>query len=288
MNQQTVLLGEQLHPIDLKQQALSEQWLTPHLSIIHDELSTLRQRADAELSVQFTQSPKPYPLGRCLEISRTVYGYLQKGIQQPQSEAMNALHQFVIGGGEARRVWGALREQYFQNAFQLGSYYVDVANDTVDIIKPKIEILPLQAAGFVNLRDFSHFAKIGERYWQCTFYPNLLLPELAPLFPLFSYTANGQVRLHSNMDYMLRMNIADCFKPAEQYLRLEHRTVLPTELKDRVAANLQQCNMITLLKDDREQALRYCRQYRKAKRMHETPFLQQLLDQQQAFNLPAV
>ncbi|WP_333877979.1 hypothetical protein [Methylobacter sp.] len=288
MNQQSVLLGEQLLPIDLKQQALSEQWLTPHLSIIHDELSILRQLADAELSVQFTQSPKPYPLGRCLEISRTVYGYLQKGIQQPQSEAMNALHQFVIGGGEARRVWGALREQYFQNAFQLGNYYVDVANDTVDIMKPKIEILPLQAAGFVNLRDFSHFAKIGERYWQCTFYPNLLLPELAPLFPLFSYTANGQVRLHSNMDYMLRMNIADCFKPAEQYLRLEHRTVLPTELKDRVVANLQQCHMTALLTDDPEQALRYCRQYRKAKRMHDMPFLQQLLDQQQAFNLPAV
>jgi len=288
MNQPTVLLGEQLHSIDRIQQALSEQWLTPYLAIIHDELLGLRQRADAELSVQFTQSPKPYPLGRCLEISRTVYGYLQKGIQQPQSEAMNVLHQFVIGGGEARRVWGALREQYFQNAFQLGSYYVDVANDTVDIMKPKIEILPLQSAGFVNLRDFSHFAKIGEQYWQCTFYPNLLLPELAPLFPLFSCTANGQVGLHSNMDYMLHMNIADYFRPAEQYLRLEQRTVLPIELKERVAANLQQCNMTTQLNDDREQVLHYCRQYREDKRMHDTPFMQQLLNQQQRFNSHSV
>ncbi|MGZ5599115.1 MAG: hypothetical protein ACXWFX_00845 [Methylobacter sp.] len=288
MNQQSVLLGEQLHQIDRKQQALSEQWLTPHLAIIHDELLGLRQRADAELSTQFAQSPKPYPLGRCLEISRTVYGYLQKGIQQPQSEAMNVLHQFVIGGGEARRVWGALREQYFQNAFQLGSYYVDVANDTVDIMKPKIEILPLQASGFVNLRDFSHFAKIGEQYWHCAFYPNLLLPELAPLFPLFSYAANGQVRLHSNMDYMLRTNIAECFRPAEQYLRLEHRTVFPAELKDRVVANLQQCDMTALLTDDPEQALRCCRQYRKESRMHDMPFMQQLLNQQQIFNSSSV
>jgi hypothetical protein len=288
MNQQAVLLGEQLRPVNLKQQKLSEQWLTPHLTIIHDELSVLRQRADAELSVHFARSPKPYPLGRCLEISRTVYGYLQEGIQQPQSEAMNVLHQFVKGGGEARRVWGALREQYFQNAFQLGSYYIDVANDTVDIMKPKIEILPLRSAGFVNLRDFSHFARIGEQYWQCAFYPNVLLPELAPLFPLFSCTENWQVRLHSNIDYMLRLNIANCFRLAERYVHLERKTVLPIELKDRVIANLQQRNMTTLISDNREQAELYCRQYRKAKRMHDTQFLQQLLDQQHAFNLPAV
>lgn len=288
MNQQAVLLGEQLRPVNLKQQRLSGQWLTPHLAIIHDELSVLRQRADAELSVQFAQSPKPYPLGRCLEISRTVYGYLQAGIQQPQSQAMNVLHQFVKNGGEARRVWGALREQYFQNAFQLGSYYVDVANDTVDTTKPKIEILPLRSAGFVNLRDFSHFARIGERYWQCAFYPNVLLPELAPLFPLFACTANGQVQLHSNIDYMLRLNIADCFRPAERYLHLERKTVLPVELKDRVIANLQQRNIATLIADNPEQAVLHCRQYRKAKRMRDAQFLEQLLVRQQAFNSSAI
>lgn len=281
-----LLLGEQLRPIDLRQQQLSEQWLTPCLPFIQQELSVLRQRADAQLSARFTDSLKPYPLGRCLEISRTVYGYLQAEIQQPRSEAMLALHQFVKHGGEARRVWGALRERYFQNAFQLGAYYVDVANDTFDITKPKIEILPLQSSGFVNLRDFCHFAAIGERYWQCMFYPNLLLPELAPLFPLFSCDANGLVRLHSNIDYMLRLNIAKEFSPAEEYLRQAYETELPDDLKNRVFEHLQQRKMFTEITDNRDQAMILCRRYREAKRMHDTAFLQHLLDQQLAFNLP--
>ncbi len=128
----------------------------------------------------------------------------------------------------------------------------------VDLTKPKIEILPLQSSGFVNLRDFCHFAAIGERYWQCMFYSNWLLPELAPLFPLFSCDANGLVRLHSNIDYMLRLNIAKEFSLAEDYLQIEHQTELPVNLKNRVL-----------------------------ERMHNTDFFTELVDRQQAFNLPA-
>ena len=49
-----------------------------------------------------------------------------------QAEAgRRALRAFLRAGGTLRRVWGDLRGQFFQNAFQLGTLYLDVANDSV-------------------------------------------------------------------------------------------------------------------------------------------------------------
>jgi hypothetical protein len=38
-----------------------------------------------------------------------------------------------------KKVFVLLKGRYFQNALQLGNLYVDVANDTVDTAKPKLE-----------------------------------------------------------------------------------------------------------------------------------------------------
>ena len=49
-----------------------------------------------------------------------------------------ALVAFMSHGGTMRKVWGDLRGEYFQNAFIVGSLYVDVANYTVVPTKPAI------------------------------------------------------------------------------------------------------------------------------------------------------
>ena len=60
-----------------------------------------------------------------------------------ESPVERAIREFIGKGGAFRSVWGVLREQYFQNAIQLGGLYVDVSNDTVVVTKPKVEILPI-------------------------------------------------------------------------------------------------------------------------------------------------
>ena len=93
---------------------------------------------------------------------------------------------FVAEGGWLRSVWGVLREQYFQNALQMGTLYVDVSNDTVVVTKPPVEILPMEASGLVAVRDLAHFRQTAERYWGATLYANHLVPTLAPLLPMMS------------------------------------------------------------------------------------------------------
>ena len=132
----------------------------------------------------------------------------------PVSAGCLALRRFLAAGGEMRRVWGDLRGSYFQNAFQIGTLYVDVANDTVVRSKPKVEILPFEASGLVAINDYSHFAKIAESYWSVTAWPNHIFPEIAPFFPLLIEAQGGGFKLCDTSGYMMGLNLNRAFKPA--------------------------------------------------------------------------
>jgi len=94
---------------------------------------------------------KPYPLGQCLEISLAVEQRLKAvdpaALSGPAQVGHQAWSAFLAVGGTMRRIWGDLRGKYFQNAFLLGTLYVDVSNDTVVPTKPKVEILPFHESG---------------------------------------------------------------------------------------------------------------------------------------------
>jgi hypothetical protein len=205
------------------QQALTERFLQPELAKLEALFLALRTQLDLALAAaQPLKNDKPYPLGQCLEISLAAMQELKRqpitAFSADAAAGYRALHAFLSAGGQMRQVWGDLRGEYFQNAFVVGTLYLDVANDTVVPSKPKVEILPLENAHFVPITDYLHFARIATRYWKAHVFPNHVLPELAPHFPLISVTPNGQIRLQSSTDYFLSLTRLSGFQPSEDTL----------------------------------------------------------------------
>ena len=219
---------------------LTDKYLQPALPEIEAFLLEMRQLVDADLSKRSLQKyGKPYPLSSCLEISKAMQTLVQTVDANQLSGSVLAgylaLRRFLSAGGEMRRIWGDLRGSYFQNAFQIGTLYVDVANDTVVASKPKVEILPFEASGLVAIKDYSHFGRIAESYWEATAWPNHVVPELAPFFPLLIETQGGGFELRDMGGYMMGLNLNRAFGPAEAYLS---KTALPEDVRERAAYDL--------------------------------------------------
>ncbi|WP_193171596.1 hypothetical protein [Nisaea nitritireducens] len=213
------LLPHQPMAPDAKQRSLSRAHLDAPALL--DYLGKLRRDVDAELAPQFPEfSGKLYPLGRCREIRDAVYDRLVADIHQPRCATSLALLSFIRAGGIGRKIWGVLRESYFQNAMQFGTFYVDVANDTVNPAKPQIEILPLKKSGMLPVADFFHFARIAESYWNCDIYANTEFPGLAALFPIICVNrADNGISLAARSDQMIAMTRLRDFQPSLDFLK---------------------------------------------------------------------
>lgn len=271
----TPLLPNEPRILDRRTQvALTERYLLPVLPKLESALLAIRLQLDPELErLQPFKLGKPYPLGQCLEIAQAVQARLRTVIESdlPAGVAvgLRALRAFQRAGGAFRQAWGDLRGQYFQNAFLLGTLYIDVANDTVTATKPKVEILPFDEAQFFPIRDFEHFRQIARSYWGDEIYPNHVLPELAPHCPLIHVSHNGRIQLHETSQYMLAMTRTQGFKPSEAVLR---ESPMPQALFERVREALQEAKfpLTTTPEQGRQQALQQCHQQR-AKRWHLEP-----------------
>ena len=205
------------------ERALTERFLVPAL----DDLEALFRwlRADVEPALaraRPVKMGKAFPMGQCLEISRAVEARLRTveaaRLDGAPARGLIALVAFMSHGGTMRKVWGDLRGEYFQNAFIVGSLYVDVANDTVVPTKPAIEILPFERSRLVAIEDFRHYAAVAQRYWGARLHPNHALPALAPYFPMVSIRTDGAVRLEAMSVYMVQLTRADAFRPSEAVL----------------------------------------------------------------------
>lgn len=224
---------ERVMPVDAKQEELTERHIVPALPALEAEFLAIREEIDREVRRQLEANPKSaikgdpsrYPKGYCLPITiRSFERFVARGLGTARSEAFDAVWRFHEAGGLVGRVWGVLREQYFQNAMQFGSLYFDVANDTVDVRKPKIEHMPLAISGFRNVESIADFAAIAERYWKCTLYPNLYFPRMMPVAPLVRIDADRErLSLCSFSLSMWRRSIDEGFREAETRLCDEAR-----------------------------------------------------------------
>ncbi len=256
------------------QVTLTERYLRPVLPELEACLLAVRRQLDPGLErLQPVKLGKPYPLGQCLEIALAVEKRLRavEAADLPSAAARGliALRDFQRAGGDFRQVWGDLRGQYFQNAFQVGTLYIDVANDTVMPTKPKVEILPFDQAQFVPIRDFGHFRQIARRYWQHEVYPNHVLPALAPHCPLIHVSQSGHLKLHDATQYMLAMTRRQAFKPSEAILS---EAAMPAALFEQACRALREAGYRVPRSPEhgRTLALQQCRQQR-AKRWHLEP-----------------
>jgi hypothetical protein len=219
INSPLTLLPQQPAPPDQKQKTLSAQYLLPLQDEILELLVDIRNSLDSHLSQQYpTTRGASYPVGRCKEISEAVREALVQRLRRPRKRAERALAEFVEQGGLLRPIWGALRGRYFQNATQIGTLYVDVSNDTVAIIKPKVEILPLENSGLEPVRDIAHFRHIVRLYWKAELFANLIAPNLAPILPMISVNQYGDAEFQSASNYMVALAMRDQFRDAEAWL----------------------------------------------------------------------
>ncbi|WP_202412100.1 DUF6447 family protein [Duganella fentianensis] len=203
---------------------MTDTYLLPFLSELEIFFLELRAAIDCQLATTLApKKGKPYPLGQCLEITVAVQQLLSTfdpvTLKSPQAKTgYSAYRAFRRAGGDMRQVWGDLRGEFFQNAFQLGSLYLDVSNDTVTPTKPKVELIPFADARFVAIRDFEHFSQIARKYWDVEVYPNHVLPELAPYMPLLCCYRDGQLMLGVATAYMVSLTQTNRLYPSEQVL----------------------------------------------------------------------
>lgn len=269
-----LLPNEPRTPYPDAQAALTARYLLPVLPELEACLLAVRRQLDPELECrQPTKLGKPYPLGQCLEIAEAVQKRLRTveegSLPNEAVQGLRALRAFLRAGGSFRQVWGDLRGQYFQNAFQLGSLYVDVSNDTVVPTKPKVELLPFDQAQFIPIRDFKHFSQIARSYWGDEIYPNHVLPRLAPHCPLIHVSKTGRIQLHDATQYMLAMTRAQAFAPSEAALR---ENPMPLAVFENVHTVLKDAGHVLAATPEqgRQQALQQCREQR-ARRWHLDP-----------------
>ncbi|EWH09363.1 hypothetical protein DS2_13234 [Catenovulum agarivorans DS-2] len=199
----------------------SINYFTPaQIDKIIDYLAFARIKADLELVPKYPYfSGKPFPLGRCCEIRDAVYQLIISDIKSNHShEGLSLLINYMKQGHSLNKIWGGLRNAYFQNAFQIGDYYLDVSNDTVNPNKPRIEILPMAESGFAEITDFETFVDIGQRYWQVQMYKNSVCASLAPYMPILCVEPNGQSWLAVN-DYTIAFSRQSQFEKAKQILQ---------------------------------------------------------------------
>lgn len=206
-------------PPDQKQKTLSAQYLWPLQDEISELLMNIRNDLDPGLSRRCRAIRNAsYPLGRCKEISEAVRDALMLRLRRPRGRAERAIAEFIDQGGLIRPIWGALRGRYFQNATQIGTLYVDVSNDTVAVIKPKVEILPLEKSGMAAVRDIAHFRHIVRLYWKAELFANIVAPSLAPILPMISVNQYGEAEFQSANNYMVALALRDRFQDAERWL----------------------------------------------------------------------
>lgn len=206
--------------------------IAPHVDAIMRDMLELRAETDAHfrglLAVKATDGPHRdsglsagavhYPISFCLEITRHMLALMSREPVPVHMTGLQALHNFVRAGGQVKRVWGALRGGYFQNAIQVGTYYLDVANDTVTVTKPKIEMLLLADANFNNITSFFEFARVGQVYWKARIIPNIYFPNVAPFLPAIAFDAQGTMRLEARNSYMFPMNMASRFRSGRDFV----------------------------------------------------------------------
>lgn len=187
-------------------------------------LAHLRIKADIDLIKDYPHfSGKPYPLGRCKEIRNAVFELLNKELASNPHHALSPLITKLQAGHEIKQVWGSLRDEYFQNAMIVDDLYIDVANDTVNPNKPRVEITAAAKSGFSAITSFEQFCTIAKRYWQVTLYRNDVFPALAPYFPIVCIGENNSCWFAAATNEMLELTMNSGFNESKHIL-----SVLPS------------------------------------------------------------
>jgi len=239
---------------------IGEHWTAEQVEALVKDLANLRLLVDLELAPRFPNfNGKTYPLGRCKEIRDAVFALLAERLQQTTEPGLIFIRDRLTKGNTLKKIWGSLRDDYFQNAMLVGDWYLDVSNDTVNPNKPRVEVRPLADSGFSTISSFEQFIKIARPYWGVEVYRNDVCPALAPFMPLLFIANSGDCWLGEANDDMLNMTMNSQFFASERIL-----SVLPAPPDD--AMECWQSALSGLKQDaflhQQGEALDFCKAYR--------------------------
>lgn len=221
---------------DAHQQALSDRHIAPELERIMAGVAAIRAGIDARFEAKkrtqragdrahqgSLKDISLYPYGFCDDIRDMTFASIEAHLRKGANDKspFKALHPFLAEGGLFRPIWGELTHgPYFQNAMQIGAYYLDSANDTVVVTKPKLEVMPLVETNFRNIDSFEHYFTVAAHYYKWESYPNTLYPRLAPLFPALAvHKESGVLLLCAVALPLMLKNLNSGGRLAEQFLR---------------------------------------------------------------------
>ena len=218
-------LREAVDSTGLAQSDLARLHIIPSWTDIQNDLEILRREADAVLLARIgqaggakTDGHRSYPHGYCKPIRDfTLQRLLTPTSADTDRPAFSAIRQFQAAGGVVKGIWGIQKNRYFQNAIQVGDLWFDLANDTVDVTRPPVELLPFGEAQFTEITSFEQYATVAESYWGLTAAPNRYLPELAATFPVLLFAPQGQIRITAPVT-MIPRNIRQNYRPARSFL----------------------------------------------------------------------
>lgn len=223
--------GSLVEPIDQRQRELTGKFIVPNLDAIMAELTLLRMALDRMVGAEarrrglamaenlaqtddkdggrfmgealaramlarwsdYESRLIEYPKGSCKEISYVVFEVIQNNPELFKDSALDRLRVFQEAGGVFKRIWGSIRGVYFQNAMQVGSHYIDVANDTVDLAKPSTDQAPMELSGFKNFETFGEYAQVRSAYVGDEVFRNNFILELLPYRPLVTVNHDKRV-----------------------------------------------------------------------------------------------
>ena len=246
--------------VDEKQKNLTELFILPHINSLFLAATTLRDSID---HMKFVTKPNvinkmmayflsdehlqslvekhikkasqkylnKYPIGCCCEITVVIVKYLIDMDKKDRDRFFPGLSDFLYQGGVFKRIWGEVRQKYFQNAIQIGAIYLDVSNDTVDIKKTKTEWALLSECNFSCFDSFHSYARILESYHEKELFLNGCLPELAPLCPIWTRQKNGSFRLDCSL-FMMGLAHDTNYHASEELFEIRSPCIydLPVEL----------------------------------------------------------
>ncbi|MBI4149733.1 hypothetical protein HY491_04765 [Candidatus Woesearchaeota archaeon] len=151
-----------------------------------------------------------YPIGQCKFIADKVFDGFQRG----------ALYQRLQQEGHPMRVVHGIRDgSFFQNAIQLGPYYVDVANDTLVRERRKVIAQPFAEVDFTQPATLLPYLAIVEKYWGYQVFPNYHYPFLSFTHPYVLITDEGRVAFHEgHMSTILYHDMMRGYQDARHFL----------------------------------------------------------------------
>lgn len=169
--------------------------------IIKSQLKTSNQWGKIKLVFERnsnSQQIKNYPIGCCFGLSKAFYTYLE-------TEAPDYIKQHKKLNGIHKVVWGNIRNEFFQTSLQIGGYFIDVANDTVDPSQPKVKISKIGSIDFKNFNNLLEFIKVKEPYHETSIFYNDSIPEISDWFPLMEIK-NGNLLFVQEIE-SVRLNL---------------------------------------------------------------------------------